>query len=93
MVAGVRSKPGDKSRAEADKLEHLYAAAVREWRALHEDLNGVLQVGACGHGNGFPPIDEHTAVGLFLTYRDSDTNDVLIKVRPCVHVSVSVCVS
>jgi hypothetical protein len=59
----------------------VYKDMVDGWNALHKQQDGNLVVGACETVQVFPQIGLDTPVGVFLTYRDNETNDVLIKVR------------
>jgi hypothetical protein len=69
----------------AQRIQALYLAVCHEWNRMYDDLEGVLAVGACANAQRFLKIDADTPVGVFLTYPDHETNDVLIKVRrpPC----------
>jgi hypothetical protein len=64
-------------------MRDLYAVVCERWNALYHDLGGELAVGACGLGQRFVTIGLEAAVGVFLTYPDDETNDMLLKVTRC----------
>jgi hypothetical protein len=66
---------------EAHRMRDLFSVVVERWNALYHDLGGELPVGACRAGQRFLEIGLDATVGLFLTYPDDESNDMLLKVR------------
>ena len=63
------------------RMKRLYDSVCKLWNALHDSTDGTLAVGACQNGQKFYKIALDTPVGVFLTFPDDETNDVLLKVR------------
>lgn len=77
IVAALRKV---QNAQEADRWTRVFDRIVELWNSLHAHVGGALDQDGCAL-HQFPALDkESTTMGLFLTYRDNETNDVLIKV-------------
>ena len=62
-------------------MSEMYNAICEMWNAYHVSVDGNLAVGACNAVRMFDRVDLNTRVGLFLTYPDDESGNLLLRVR------------